>query len=33
VSHGGQAIEVDVPLDVIPVFARDGKHHDVLGRI
>lgn len=33
VYDGGQWIRVDAPLDVIPVFLRDGKHKELIGRI
>lgn len=33
VEHaGGQWVEADAPLDVIPVFARDGSHPELVGR-
>lgn len=33
VEHaGGQWVDVDAPLDVIPVFARDGSHPELVGR-
>ena len=33
VYDGGQWITVDAPLDVIPVFLRDGKHKELIGTI
>ncbi len=30
VHAGGQLVEVDAPLDVIPVFARDGSHPELV---
>lgn len=30
---GGQTIDVGAPLDVVPVFARDGRDHGLAGRI
>ena len=30
VLDGGQVVEVDAPLDVIPVFARDGSHPELV---
>lgn len=33
VEHaGGQWVEAEAPLDVIPVFARDGSHPELVGR-
>lgn len=31
--HGGQEVQVLTPIDVIPVFARDGKDHGLQGLI
>jgi alpha-D-xyloside xylohydrolase len=33
VLDGGQHVVVDAPLAVIPVFARDGSHPDLVGRV
>ena len=30
VLTGGQLVEVDAPLDVIPIFARDGSHPELV---
>ncbi|MDR0948371.1 MAG: glycoside hydrolase family 31 protein [Lachnospiraceae bacterium] len=32
VYEGGQMIRIDAPIDVIPVFARNGKCEDLIGR-
>lgn len=29
--EGGRTVRVNAPLDVIPVFLRDGAHHDLIG--
>jgi len=31
--QGGQDVDVDAPLDVIPVFLRDGRHGELLGAV
>jgi len=33
VHDGGQDVTVDAPLDVIPVFARDGRLAHLVGRL
>ena len=29
VYQGGETIEVEAPLHIIPVFVREGKHYDI----
>jgi alpha-D-xyloside xylohydrolase len=33
VLAGGRYVDVDAPLEVIPVFARDGRRPELVGRV
>ena len=30
---GGQSVEIDAPIDTLPVFLRDGKQEYLIGKI